>query len=144
MTYAVQQDLVDRFGDAELKQLTDRVNGTTIDATVVATALADADAEIDSYLVQRYTLPLSATPDVIERVACEIARYRLYANQSVEASETVRNNYKDAVAWLHDVAAGRANLDPNSAAALPAAAGGPRYDTAAPDRVFSQDTLDDY
>jgi phage gp36-like protein len=142
MTYAVQQDLVDRFGDAELKQLTDRVNGTTIDATVVAAALADAGAEIDSYLVQRYALPLSATPDVLKRVACEIARYRLYANQSGAASETVRNNYKDAVAWLRDVAAGRANLDPNASAAVPASTGGPQYK--AQDRVFSAKTLNDY
>ncbi len=142
MGYAVQQDLVDRFGDAELKQLTDRVNGATIDATVVAAALADADAEIDSYLVQRYTLPLSVTPDVLKRVACEVARYRLYSNQSAEASETVRNNYKDAVAWLRDVAAGRANLDPNSSAALPTSAGGPQYK--APDRVFNGEKLSDY
>ena len=58
--------------------------------------------------------------------------------------ETVRDNYKDAVAWLRDVAAGRANLDPNSAAALPAATGGPRRDEDAPDRVFTQETLNDY
>ena len=142
MGYAVQQDLVDRFGDAELKQLTDRVNGTTIDAAVVAAALADADAEVDSYLITRYTLPLTAVPDVLKLTACNIARYRLYASQSVEASETVRNNYKDAVAWLRDVAAGRANLDPNASAAVPAGTGGPQYNK--PDRVFNRDTLKDY
>ena len=88
------------------------------------------------------TLPLTAVPDVLKLTACNIARYRLYASQSVEASETVRNNYKDAVAWLRDVAAGRANLDPNASAAVPAGTGGPQYNK--PDRVFNRDTLKDY
>ena len=61
MSYAAQSDLTDRFSAAELAQLTDRVNGTVIDTTVLGRALSDADAEIDSYLATRYALPTSSS-----------------------------------------------------------------------------------
>ena len=41
-----QTDLVERFGAQEMAQLTDPVAGTTINATTVARALADADAAL--------------------------------------------------------------------------------------------------
>ena len=50
MSYAALQDMVDRFGELELVQRTDRTDGATIDAVVLGRALADADAEIVSAL----------------------------------------------------------------------------------------------
>lgn len=103
MTYATLPDMVDRFGETELLQRTDRVDGGTIDAVVLGRALADADAEIDSYLATRYTLPLASTPPVVNRLACEIARYRLFEDG---VPETVRVRYQDAVALLKRMASG--------------------------------------
>lgn len=107
MTYASQADLVDRFGEPELAQRTDRVNGTVIDTVVLARALADADAEIDSYLATRYTLPLASTPVVITRLACDMTRYRLYDDG---VPETVRVRYQDAVSLLKRLASGEVQL----------------------------------
>jgi len=108
MTYATQQDLVDRFGGQEIAQLTDRTNGTVIDATVVARALGDADAEIDGYLATRYVLPLTITPAVLVRLAADIARYRLFDDRTTEA---VRQRYADAVQLLKSMASGLVKLD---------------------------------
>lgn len=107
MGYATQQDLSDRFGASELAQLTDRTAGTTIDVTVVARALSDADAEIDAYLGARYALPLTTVPSVLARVAADIARYRLHEDR---ATESVRTRYEDAVTFLKRVAAGDVQL----------------------------------
>lgn len=108
MTYATQQNLIDRFGEDELIQLTDRASTGDIDATVISRALGDADATINGYLAARYTLPLEAPlPEILERLACDIARYALFDDQ---VTEIVEKRYKDAIALLRDVSAGRAEL----------------------------------
>jgi phage gp36-like protein len=107
MTYAAESDLTERFGALELAQRTDRTNGTTVDAAVLGRALADADAEINGYLATRYTLPLASTPPLINRLACEIARYRLYDDG---VPETVRVRYQDAVSLLKRLASGEVLL----------------------------------
>ena len=115
MTYATQSDMVERYGSEELVQRTDRAAGVAINTTVLGRALADADAEIDSYLALRYTLPLASTPLVINRLACDIARYRL---QDDGVTETVRTRYQDAVGLLKRLATGDVLLASMAAAAV--------------------------
>lgn len=118
MTYATQQNLIDRFGEDELIQLTDRAGADAIDATVISRALGDADATINGYLAARYTLPLAApVPEMLERLACDIARYALFDDQVTEA---VATRYKDAIALLRDVSAGRAELGISNTSNKPA------------------------
>lgn len=139
MTYATQQNMIDRFGAVELTQLTDRSNSGGIDAAVMARALADADAAINGYLSARYTLPLDPVPLVLERLACDIARYFLYEDR---ATEQVAKRYNDAVKMLEGISRGTVALGVDGANQAPAATGGPEY--SAPDRVFTHDTLVDY
>lgn len=131
MAYATQNDLEDRFGVPELAQLTDPVAGTTINATTVARALADADAEIDARLAVRYALPLASVPAVLVRLAADLARYFLW---DARASEQVRHRYKDAVALLDKIASGAVELP--AATPLPAAAGAVAVAASAPARQF--------
>lgn len=108
MGYCTEQDLVDRFGNAELLQLADRDNNGTADSAVTAQALADADAVIDSYLkTAGYTVPISPVPAVIELHAANLARYFLMGALPTEAAT---DRYNQAIAWLKDIAAGRASL----------------------------------
>lgn len=141
MTYAVQQDLVDRFGEQELIELTDRTNTppSAVDATVVAKALGDADQLVDGYLAAaEIALPLSSVPDLVKAWACDIARYRLHA---AAPTETVRKNYEDCLRQLRDVASGTIRLQ---VAGVEPAATGDTVQTEAPDRVFSRETLEDF
>lgn len=149
MTYAVQQDLIDRFGEEELIQLTDRADppAEAIDATVVARALTDADDAINAALAVRYSLPLASVPKILIGYACDIARYRLYEDRVTEA---VQRRFDDAMKFLRAVGKGEVSLGLDGAAAVPAQSGGPASD--AGDRVFtvgrpsqgSEGTLDDY
>lgn len=146
MTYATQQNLVDRFGSAELAQLTDRTNGAVIDATVIARALADADNKINAYLVQRYALPFASVPQILEQLACDIARYALYEDR---VTEIVQKRYDNAIAQLKDIAAGKASLGVDAGGDEPAAIGGAEHDGG--DRTFTKGradgtagTLDDF
>lgn len=89
-----------------------------IAATVVEQALDDADGLINGYLKSAgLTVPLSPAPSVLTAKAAAIARYYLYKDK---ATDKVRTDYEDAVAWLKDVAAGRVALgDVATAGATP-------------------------
>lgn len=141
MTYATQQNMIDRFGEDELVQLTDRVAPATgaIVAAVMDKALTDADAEINSYLQARYAVPLSPAPAMLERVACDIARYQLYDDR---ATEQVIQRYKDAVKWLRDVSTGVVNLGIDAAGGATDAQDLPEM--ASGESVFRRDRARDF
>ena len=101
--YCTQQNLVDRFGETELIQLTDRDNIGVIDTSVLARAITDAGCEMDSYLTG-YSLPLATVPDNFERIACDIARYYLYDNLM---AEQVKARYESCIRYLKDVSKGK-------------------------------------
>lgn len=135
MTYALEADMVVALGANELIQLTDRADppDEAIDSAVLTRALDAADGEIDSYLSTRYSLPLASVPVILRDCAVDIARYRLHDRG---VPDQVAQNYKDRIAWLRDVAAGRASigseiLTPNSAGLPEMTSGG---------RVFARET----
>lgn len=104
MTYATLTDLIERAGAAELRQIADRDKDGVPDPDVIEAALIDADNAIDGYVFARYARPLSAIPPVLKTWATSIARYILHRNG---APDHVAQDYKDAIAALKDVAAGR-------------------------------------
>ncbi|MDR1063049.1 MAG: DUF1320 domain-containing protein [Azoarcus sp.] len=115
MLYATCKDMVARFGETELIQLTDRehVPPSCLDRRLLDTALADAQAEIDSYLAKRYCLPLTGcqngsgglgAPRVLVRLACDIARYHLHDDLAPE--HEVRRRYLAVIDVLAAIADG--------------------------------------
>jgi phage gp36-like protein len=117
MGYATQADLEVRFGVEEILQLTDRAGVKIVDAAVVTSALDDADNDIDGYVAVVYSLPLETTPPLLTRIACDIARFRLYKDH---AGDQVRDAYTDAVDTLTRIAAGKVKLPVPAPAEAPA------------------------
>lgn len=111
--YATTADLVTRYGEAEIIQLTDRDHLGAIDAGVAAQALDDANAEVDSYLAVRYPVPPDPLPTLLVRIACDIARYRLYDDA---APEEIRKRYEDATRILARLADGSMSFGVSPAA----------------------------
>lgn len=101
--YATRDDLVARFGEAEIANL--EAMQTQPDA--VNEALQDASEEIDSYVAVAYELPLPLIPSTLKRVACNIARYRLYFQQP---TEEVEKRYESEVKYLQRIADKKAVL----------------------------------
>jgi len=109
MTFATVQDLEARFGRQELLLLADRDNDGELDAGVVEAHLQDADAEIMSHIGLAVSSIDPANPPLnLKRIACDIARYRLYG---ANPNEDARARYKDAIAFLRLVAENKATLD---------------------------------
>lgn len=146
MAYATRAELLQETSEARLLELADdSATGTLSDPTIQATLddqLADATALIDSYLVQRYTVPLATVPTVIEAACTTIALYTLYLRRET-VPESRRTAYEDTIRWLEAVAAGRVAL-PSATAAATATVGGPRSTTDGVDRIFTRTTLANY
>lgn len=113
MAYATVEDMVARFSELEVIQLTDRNQDGLIDEDVAAVALADATAEIDAYL-GRFKRPFTDVPPILKRLCCDIARYRLTAANGVLITDEIRNRYKiDVLDLLRAMAKGEVQLGVN-------------------------------
>lgn len=135
--YATLEDLVERAGDREIRDIADRDRDGIPDATVIAGALQDADNLVNTYVGAKYPTPLATVPPIVTTWAVSIARYVLHRNG---APEHVQTDYKDAIAALKDVARG--------VATLPVAPGDPGISSNSatvmaehPDQVFTADRL---
>jgi phage gp36-like protein len=112
--------------------------------------IQDAESEVNSYLAQRYTLPLPEVPPVLKARALDIAVYRLFLRRGIRpgsADESVIDQYRLAVSWLKDVATGRASLTfANGPEGSDGAkvGGGSKPRIAAQRRIFSRDSLEDF
>lgn len=109
MAYATLQTLVDQVGADEVARSADRDLDGVADVDVVSRAIADADAEIDSYIGAKYSLPLDPVPAIVTTYSGIIALYRLSADVGTLTPEK-RQRYEDAVRWLKDISSGKAVL----------------------------------
>lgn len=124
MNYATPQDLIDRFGERELVQLTDP-DLLAVQTEAVERAIADAQALADGALGCVYRLPLPGClkpepteldplaqvlvpPPQLTRIVCDVARYYLYKDLAPEHEVALR--YKAAAKELADIAQGKAVL----------------------------------
>lgn len=97
----VLQDLIDRFGEEEIINISDHDRLQVINETVVNQAISDAVSEVVGYLNPTglivdgvYT---GTPPKSLVLKTCDIARYYLYENG---VTEIVEKRYKQAIDWL--------------------------------------------
>lgn len=134
--YATLADMLARFDEAELVQLTDEANTGAIDQARVAVALADAATRIDGYVAVKYRA--GAPVPLLTTIACALARHALYRKAP---PEVVVDAQKEALATLRDIAKGVIKLDAGEEA-LPARDGAILVER--PDRVFGRERLSGY
>jgi phage gp36-like protein len=138
MSYATQADLVARFSEGTIADLSDRENAGAIDGVRVDQALSDASARIDGFLADRYTLPLATVPAALVPICCDMARYLL----ADIPTDQMKDRWDDALAWLGKVAEGKYGLGLDSTSQEIPATGGARSTPS--DRVFTRRTLRDF
>lgn len=109
MSYATIEDAKAQLGEDALLLVADRDGDGVIDTEMVAAAIEDAGALIDTHVSARYALPLAAVPPVLRSAAIDIAHYRL-ANRPGQMTDDIRRRYEDAISLLKRVADGKADL----------------------------------
>ncbi len=110
MAYSAQTDILEQLPEIDLIGLTDDEAAGVVDESVVARAIADADATIDSYLQTRYSVPLSPVPDKVRLISVDLAIYNVFSRRSLDPPEVRKDRKKDAMAWLKMVAEGKISL----------------------------------
>lgn len=115
MAYCTESDITKQLPGDRLIELTDDNNDGDADTGIIDQAIADADAEIDSYLAGRYIVPVSPVPDVVKKLSVDISIWNLYSRRSV-ADETRKERYKAAIEMLKLVAKGQVTLGANEPA----------------------------
>ena len=99
MTYATQQDLLDRHGEDELFVAADRDNDDVLDGEAIDAALVDASADIDAWSIHCKEPWGDAQ---LRAWACDVAMYRLsvnygpYTEQKKDLADRVRKTIERA------------------------------------------------
>lgn len=137
MSYATKQQMIDRFSERELVELTDRVQPYTeaIVDNVLDRAMEAADAEIDSYLRGHYLVPVVPAPVLLIDIACDNARWRL-CDELIP--ETVQKRRDEAISRLRDIARGVIQLDVATSDET-TSSGMPQFE--GPGRIFTRGTM---
>jgi phage gp36-like protein len=137
MAYCTINDIEKMIPVIEMAELTAE-SGNTPDSNVVSEAIAKADAEIDSYLGVKYTVPFSSAPARVKSLSEDISIYYLYTRRSI-APELREKNYKNANDFLKSIAAGTAVLMAGSTEAAGSSGQAPQVYSSTP--VFDRDNM---
>ena len=143
MAYCLSADVRDALDERVLIWLTnDNDAATEVVPAVIDDAIRDADATIDAYCRKRYTVPFDPVPDKVRALSRTIAIYTLYSRKGIGdgPERTVRDNYKDAMAFLRDVGAGRAEIVAGPAPTPPSNRVSSRTRT----KLFGEDELEKF
>ena len=138
MPYITRDDIIASIGESDFVLLADRDHDGMADDAVVTRAITAAESEVNSYVAQRYQLPLAETPPVLVQVTVDIAIYRL-ADTPDRMTENHRKRYEDARGWLTKLAQNTVRLDVIPSA-TPNTAHGGVYKTG-PDKLFTREGL---
>lgn len=108
-TYCTLDNIKALMAEDLLIQYTDDAGAGVVNTTIVSAIITNASAVIDSYLQERYALPLSSTPASITALCVAIAIYRIYYRRE-KVPESVVNEYEAAIDKLEKIAAGDISL----------------------------------
>ena len=143
MAYTDYAEMLLRFGETKLMQLTDRETpkmGKPV-ISIIEDAIRAAAELIDGYAAVKYRVPFNPVPAPVRAWCQDIAFYRLHTSPLAE-KEDVRRKYDDAIAGLKDMAKGLITFQAEGIPSANAPSGGIRLE--GPERIFTPDTLKGY
>ena len=107
--YCSVDDLIKRISLEDLTQLSDDDGDGEYDENIVNEAIEYAQNIIDGYVGKKYQVPLDPIPEIIKRIAVDLAIYWLYS-RSDEIPEEIENRYKNQIKMLEDIAKGNISI----------------------------------
>lgn len=137
MAYCTQADILKQITEDQLIQLTDDSDAGVVDTAIVADAIAAADAIIDGYCAQRYTVPFGTTPSIINEISVTVALYKLFTRRAHAMPDLRKEQYDNVIKMLKDIEAGRISLGVPAPTSNPDRKG--EYD--GNDRLFTRDDM---
>ena len=116
-SYISQDEFEELFAsDEEVSYLTDTESTGVPSVTRIAEIIAISEAEIDSYIGQRFQTPVVHTADstgradaILRGQTYKVAKYYAFGRKP-NATEGIKQAYDDAIAWAKAVGKGEATL----------------------------------
>lgn len=111
--YSTEADFLKRIAKTDYDELVRPVTGDTLTAAEIRDeAIETADEVINSYIMSVVdTVPLDEPTKMITQCSVDIAIFNLHSRvQYDRIPEWVKDRYDACIAWLKDVASGKANL----------------------------------
>lgn len=112
--YCSLEDLKQQFPEDKILELADDEGQGEFTDDVLAKidfAIKQAGQEIDAYVAVKYPVPLEPVPDILNKIAIDIASYNLFTRRGIEEDEkAILNRYKNAVYLLKMIAEGKLEL----------------------------------
>lgn len=109
--YASIEDTAMALGEDTLRAIADFDGDRAADNLVLERALGDASAFADNYIPQDLLPHLTDPyPEALRDAVIAIAEHRIRRRRG-QATEGSKEAYSDALAWLRDLAAGKAKLN---------------------------------
>ena len=106
MPYITKETLIERLGTERCANLCGGDNDEE-NATICVNAIARAEAIVNAFASARYDVPLEKT-GIVEEWTLALCEYELYKRQpSGTIPEKIRESYRNTVAQLSDLAAGK-------------------------------------
>lgn len=69
-------------------------------------AVSDANAEVESFVLARYSQPMAAIPPALSELAFRCLRWKLISRRSDIISDAARFDYEDAMKALKEISTG--------------------------------------
>ncbi len=88
MAYCTLQDLVDRIGNKALLEVVDLERSGRYNTDRIDAACADATATINTYIMARYTVPISPVPAGLKTLAVNLALEQLFIARGFSADSS--------------------------------------------------------
>ncbi|MDP2168401.1 MAG: DUF1320 domain-containing protein [Thermodesulfovibrionales bacterium] len=110
MAYSTIDDIKKLIPEKLLVLLTDDENLGLPSQSRVDEAIAQADAEINSYCGERYAVPFAGAPDIVKKLSIDIAVYNLFSRRAAEMPPLRAERYGNAVRILGDISRGVVSL----------------------------------
>lgn len=150
MSYSTLEDLKKLLQEETIIQLTDDENlsPTAIDPTDedhaaivgrIDEAIAAADATIDSYCQDRYTVPLSPVPAKISQISVDLTIYNLFSRRDMDMPEIRKERNKEGIRFLEKVSKDEIHLGVSSPS--PLGADSSSMSSEASRRVFTREKM---
>ena len=104
MSYTTLEQIQTIIPNQELANLTndDRLTDE-INAGIVNSAICYADELINTYLRNKYVLPLKSVPQIIVNISTDITAFRLYSRRPQRMPEHIQNRYDEAIKILSNI-----------------------------------------
>jgi phage gp36-like protein len=144
--YCQISDILERLPEADLAQLTNDVDGSSVDEAKAEAAILKADETINGYLRGIITLPLAQVPEILRHAGVALSIYNLYSRRMLSSGDglppVVTQERAAAIQDLERIQRGVIVLDLGEGSDTPSVSQGLYLtDKTEDDLTFSSDTL---